>query len=103
MKLLTNKTISKILFCIILITHIGCSTIKFVGEPIKVDSSIDLNYDVSSNEKKSWFLLDVKEDSIPGMSVLKAKDQLIKDKFLKKVIIVIIYSGFYINHPFLSP
>ena len=103
MKLLTNKTISKILFCIIIITHIGCSTIKFVGEPIKVDSSIDLNYDVSSNEKKSWFLLDVKEDSIPGMSVLKAKDQLIKDKVGKKVIIGIIDSGVDINHPFLAP
>ena len=103
MKLLTNKTISKILFCIIIITHIGCSTIRFVGEPIKVDSSIDINYDVSSNEKKSWFLLDVKEDSIPGMSVLKAKNQLIKDKVGEKVIIGIIDSGVDINHPFLAP
>ena len=37
------------------------------------------------------------------MSVLKAKDQLIKDKVGKKVIIGIIDSGVDINHPFLAP
>ena len=96
-----NILYKSILFLITLIqTH--CSTIKFVGEPIETDGSVSIDFDISKFNKKEWYLLDIKEDSVPGMSVFKARKELIKDKKGKNVIVGIIDSGVDVNHPFLN-
>ena len=98
-----------LLFLTILIS-ISCSSYKFVGNPIKIDSK-NFNTKVSDQnskefldiKKKKWSLLDFDLDTIPGMSVNKAYNELIKDQAGKKIIVAIIDSGVEIDHPYLSP
>ena len=88
---------------------IGCSSIKFIGNPITINSE-NLNIKLSEEDlvffneyqKKNWPLLDFNDDQIPGMSVDKAYKELIKDKKGEKVIVAIIDSGVEIDHPYLS-
>ena len=99
----------KIIFLILIFISIGCSSYKFTGNPIQINSQ-KLNNKVSDEnlklfiekKKEKWSLLDVNYDGVPGMSVIKAYDELIKDKNGKKVIVAIIDSGVEIDHPYLS-
>lgn len=106
---LKNFMKQTLLFLTILIS-ISCSSYKFVGDLIKIDSK-NFNTKVSDQnskefldiKKKKWSLLDFDLDTIPGMSVNKAYNELIKDKAGKKIIVAIIDSGVEIDHPYLSP
>mgnify|MGYP001285982824 CR=1 FL=1 len=94
----------KILLISILFISVSCSSVKFVGSPIS-SNDYDLKNKRSLNEevKEKWSLLDINSDMIPGMSVLKANQELIKNKKGENVIVAIIDSGVEIDHPYLSP
>ena len=94
----------KILLISILFISVSCSSVKFTGSPISSDD-YDLKNKKSLNEevKEKWSLLDINSDMIPGMSVLKANQELIKNKKGENVIVAIIDSGVEIDHPYLSP
>ncbi len=99
----------KIISLAFIFISIGCSTYKFTGNPIQIDSQkfnnkvSDENFKLFIDKKKEkWPLLDINHDGVPGMSVIKAYDDLIKDKKGKKVIVAIIDSGVEINHPYIS-
>ena len=94
----------KILLISILFISVSCSSVKFTGSPISSDD-FDLKNKKSLNEevKEKWSLLDINSDMIPGMSVLKANQELIKNKKGENVIVAIIDSGVEIDHPYLSP
>ncbi|MEN2398286.1 S8 family peptidase [Flavobacterium sp. MC2016-06] len=53
---------------------------------------------VSDNDLKRWSHLDLVKDTIPGMSVDKAYDELLKGKTGVKVIVGIVDSGIDIDH-----
>ena len=99
----------KILLYTSILISVSCSSYKFVGEPIKVKLK-NYNTELSdeslkkfiNTQKEEWSLLDINSDKIPGMSVLKARAELIQGKVAKKVIVAIIDSGVETNHPFLS-
>ena len=91
------KRLFYIILCPLLMS---CSTIKFVGNPTtaplvkynKKDALVEY-------EKKFWHLMDLRSDSIAGMSVNRAHDELIKDQKGKMVIVAVIDSGVDIDHP----
>jgi subtilisin family serine protease len=54
--------------------------------------------DLSEDEKKNWGHLDLVADTIPGMSVDKAYEDIIKNKKGTKVIVAVLDSGIDLNH-----
>ncbi len=54
--------------------------------------------DLSEAEKKNWGHLDLVADTIPGMSLDKAYEDIIKNKKGTKVIVAVLDSGIDLNH-----
>ena len=59
--------------------------------PIKIE-------ELSTAEKEQWGHLDLVADTIPGMSVNKAYEDIIKNKKGKKVIVAVLDSGIDLDH-----
>ena len=91
----------KIFLFSILIFGFSCSSPKFINDysllksydNTKVSSKIDLN---------NWHNLDPEIDSIPGTSVERAHDELLKGLKGKEVIVAVIDTGLDIGHESLS-
>tara|TARA_X000001036_G_scaffold410453_1_gene422340 strand:+ start:118 stop:1695 length:1578 start_codon:yes stop_codon:yes gene_type:complete len=85
-------------FVLILISiTFSCSSIKFNNEFL-TSSNTTLNIDFDEIQLKNWYNLDLEQDSIPGMSVERAYNELIKDIKPKKVIVAVIDAGIDIYH-----
>ena len=78
---------------------ISCSTIKFIGNPTTTPL-IDYNKKepLVEYEKKFWHLMDPLRDSIAGMSVDRAYEELIKNQKGEKIIVAVIDTGVDIDH-----
>ena len=78
---------------------ISCSTIKFIGNPTTT-TLIDYNKKepLVEYEKKFWHLMDPLRDSVAGMSVGRAYEELIKNQKGEKIIVAVIDSGVDIDH-----
>lgn len=59
--------------------------------PLKID-------DLTKAEKQNWGHLDLVADTIPGMSVDRAYEEIIKNKKGTKVIVAVLDSGMDLNH-----
>ena len=91
-----------------LIAFVGVTTILFNGcggtseilsTPIENIDSVPLKVsELTEAEKQNWGHLDLVRDTIPGMSVDKAYDEIIQNKKGKKVIVAVIDSGIDIDH-----
>ena len=78
----------------------SCGAIKFNADPLSGPLYFEnKKAPLSDIEKKQWHLLDLIKDSIPGMSVERAYEELLKDKKGSLVIVAVIDSGVDINHP----
>lgn len=53
---------------------------------------------LSEEELKIWWHLDIEKDTVPGMSVIRTYDEIIKNKKGKPVIVAIVDSGTDIEH-----
>tara|TARA_A100001015_G_scaffold260247_1_gene304794 strand:- start:2466 stop:4058 length:1593 start_codon:yes stop_codon:yes gene_type:complete len=90
----------KFFYIMIFPLTISCGTIKFLGNPISTPLvGYNKKEPLNDFEKKFWHLLDLRKDSIPGMSVEKAHEELIKGQKGEKVIVAVIDSGVDIEHP----
>ncbi|HEY9185516.1 MAG TPA: S8 family serine peptidase [Salegentibacter sp.] len=79
----------------------GCSSTapKIVSTPIANIDSIPLKItDLSETELKGWGGADLMADTIPGMSVNRAYQEIIKNNKGKKVIVAVLDSGVDIDH-----
>ena len=85
-----------------LFLFIKCGTLKFSNEPLIINNQNPGKEQIDENKKKNWFLLDLNKDSIPGMSVNRAKEELLKDNKGPSVIVAVIDSGVDIEHPLIS-
>lgn len=89
----------------------GCSTTKNTVTalnisnmtPITIENAVKKTSKIEENDLQRWSHLDLIRDSIPGMSVDRAYEELIKDTKGVKVIVGIIDSGIDIEHPDLAP
>ena len=72
---------------------------KILSTPIENIDSIPLKVtDLSETQLKGWGGADLVSDTIPGMSVKKAYDEIIKDNKGKTVIVGVVDSGVDIDH-----
>ena len=87
----------KLFFAFIFLFISSCNTLKLDYEYL---SALDKDFKKSFNteQKNNWHNLDIKIDSIPGMSVERAYSELLYGKIGKKVIVAVIDAGIDINH-----
>ncbi|WP_439152632.1 S8 family peptidase [Winogradskyella sp.] len=92
----------RLIACLALVTTLffGCgSTADVLSTPVEnIDTSPLKVSDLTEAEKKNWGHLDLEQDTIPGMAVDRAYEEIIKNKKGKKVIVAVIDSGIDIDH-----
>ena len=77
----------------------GCGASAIISTPIANIDNTPLKFnELSETEAQSWGHLDLVKDTVPGMSVNKAYDEIIKGKKGKTVIVAVIDSGIDIDH-----
>lgn len=78
----------------------GCGSASFTqAQPIEtVENFPQKVADLTDDELKNWFHLDLVKDTIPGMSVQRTYDELIKNRSGETVIVAVIDSGIDIEH-----
>lgn len=94
------KHISKFLCtALIYVTIVGCGSSRQLNLPLQTaNNSKFKTTDLSENELKSWNSMDLSRDTVPGMSVDKAYNEIIKNKKGKTTIVAVIDSGIDIDH-----
>ncbi len=77
----------------------GCGSTALVTTPVENIDSIPLKVtELTEDQKKTWGYADLVADTIPGMSVNKAYDEIIGNKKGKKVIVAVLDSGIDLTH-----
>src|SRR5680860_947229 len=77
----------------------GCGATALVSTPIEnIDKTPLKISDLTDAEKEHWGHLDLVTDTIPGMSVDKAYEEIIKNKKGDKVIVAVLDSGIDLKH-----
>ncbi|MEL0299575.1 MAG: peptidase S8, partial [Flavobacteriaceae bacterium] len=80
----------------------SCAPVKFVGTPLTLAQGTMKKSSLTNQEEQEWAFLDFPTDSIPGMSITRAFDELIQSKTGKEVVVAIIDSGVDTLHPALA-
>jgi len=77
----------------------GCGATTLVSTPIaNIDTTPLKISDLTEAEKENWGHLDLVSDTIPGMSVDKAYQEIIGNKKGQKVIVAVVDSGIDLKH-----
>ena len=78
----------------------GCgSTAPIIAAPIEQVDNIPLKVQpLTDQQKKVWSHLDLVQDTVPGMSVQKAYNNILKNRKSKTVIVAVVDSGMDIDH-----
>ena len=77
----------------------SCGSAKILSTPIEnIDNTPIKIMELTETEKQTWSHLDLVKDTIPGMSINRTYDEIIKGKRGKKVIVAVIDSGIDIDH-----
>jgi len=95
------KFLNQKLFLYTLLTFLvtSCGSSRLVSTPIANIDNTPLKFNpLTDAEEKIWGHLDFVSDTIPGMSINKAYNELIKNKKGTKVIVAVIDSGIDIDH-----
>ncbi|MEW7280498.1 S8 family serine peptidase [Aquimarina sp. 2201CG1-2-11] len=78
---------------------LSCGAPTIVSTPIENIDAIPLkNIDLTRDQLKTWGEADLVSDTIPGMSINKAYEEIIKNRKGKTVIVGVIDSGIDIEH-----
>ena len=88
-----KKTNTKILGAILASTVLvscGPKGLQFEAEPLRLGDLPEKNKELTEDELKSWSHADLLTDTIPGMSVNRAYEELIRDQEGETVIVGIV-------------
>lgn len=92
------KTLFLVAIAAVLLTNCGGGA-DILSTPLENIDNVPLKVsELTEQEKHTWGHLDLIKDTIPGMSVNKAYDEIIKDKKGETVIVAVIDSGIDIEH-----
>ena len=86
------------LFVILFLVSTSCQTLKLDYQYITKHADTTPSASLSDFNKNKWQHLDPVDDSIPGMSVEKAYNELIKNQKGELVIVAVLDSGIDIDH-----
>ena len=77
----------------------SCGSAKIISTPIEnIDKIVLKTVPLTETEERLWSHLDLLKDTIPGMSINKAYNEVIKNKKGETVIVAVIDSGIDIDH-----
>ena len=77
----------------------GCGSTALVLTPLENIDTMPLKIsELTDEENKTWGHADLISDTIPGISLNKAYDDIIKNKKGKKVIVAVLDSGIDLDH-----
>ena len=77
----------------------GCGSTTLVSTPVENIDAVPLKVsELTEAEKKHWGHLDLIQDTIPGMSVDRAYNEIIKNKKGKTVVVAVLDSGMDLDH-----
>lgn len=77
----------------------GCGSTALVSTPVENIDTVPLKIsELTDYEKKHWGHLDLMRDTIPGMSVDRAYDEIIKNRKGKTVVVAVLDSGMDLEH-----
>jgi len=77
----------------------GCGSTTLVSTPVQNIDTVPLKVaELTDAEKKHWGHLDLVADTVPGMSVDKAYNEIIKNKKGKTVVVAVLDSGMDLGH-----
>ncbi len=80
-------------------TLVGCGSSRLLTMPLEAVGNVPEKIaELSENELKSWSYLDLAKDTVPGMSVNKAYDEIIKNKKGVTTVVAVIDTGIDIDH-----
>ena len=92
------KSLLIMAFTATILFNCGASS-AVISTPVENISKLPIKTsELTEKEKQTWSHLDLINDTIPGMSVNKAYDQIIKNKKGKTTIVAVIDSGVDIDH-----
>jgi len=78
---------------------VGCGSINIVSTPIENIDAVPLKVmALTEEERQSWGHADLLTDTIPGMSVDRAYEEIIGNKKGNKVIVAVLDSGIDLDH-----
>lgn len=96
-----NRTYNKLSFLSIstALFLMGCGSTALVSTPVENIDAVPLKVaDLTEAEKKNWGHLDLIKDTIPGMSVDKAYNEIIQNRKGKTVVVAVLDSGMDLEH-----
>lgn len=91
--------ISSLIFSLLLLTTVGCSSdLKKTDTKLIEAGNIKPKKSLPEKLLKKWWQLDINKDSVPGVSIERAYDEILKNTVGKPVIVAVIDAGLDINH-----
>ena len=95
---------SRLCLGIVLVLSAACSAVKPVSTSLTVPQNLTLkNTPLQEWEMENWQHLDLLRDTIPGMSVDRTYEELIRKKKKKPIIVAVLDAGIDLGHEDLEP